>query len=62
MIDVIDVAVVDKDSEDVRWRRWQQQGRVDDARFRRNLKTVLVDVIGVVALGGAVWFALENLL
>ena len=50
-------APIDNDSEDARWRNWKQKGRVDDARFRRNLRTVLVDVAGVAALGGAVWFA-----
>ena len=44
-------------SEDERWRAWQYQGRYDDARFRRKLRTVLIDGAGVAAVAGAVWFA-----
>ena len=44
-------------SEDERWREWQYKGRYDDARFRRKLRTVLVDGAGVAAVAGAVWFA-----
>jgi hypothetical protein len=29
----------------------------DEARFRRRVRTVLVDLAGVVALGAALWFA-----
>ena len=49
----------DSDSADARWRQWTQQGRADEARFRRKMRTVLVDVFGVVALGGAAWFVFE---
>lgn len=47
----------DSESEDGRWRQWKRKGREEDARFRRRVRTVLVDVAGVVALGGALWFA-----
>jgi hypothetical protein len=45
------------ESEDSRWRQWKAKGRADDLRFRRLLKTVLVDVAAVVMIGGALWFA-----
>ena len=47
----------DSESEDGRWREWQRKGRDDDARFRRRLRAVVTDVIGVVAFGGALWLA-----
>jgi hypothetical protein len=45
------------ESEDARWRRWKAKGRADEARFRQKLRTVLVDVVGIAALGGAMWLA-----
>ena len=54
-MDVEVIAV--NESADARWRQWQAKGRADEARFRRSVKTVLVDVAGVVALGAALWFA-----
>ena len=47
----------DRESEDGRWREWKRKGREEDKRFRRRVRTVLVDVAGLVALGGALWFA-----
>ncbi len=52
-MDIMDVS----ESEDGRWREWKQKGRDEDARFQRRLRLVLGDVAGVVALGGALWFA-----
>jgi hypothetical protein len=49
-------ASTDSDSEDGRWREWKRKGRDEDARFRRRLRTVVVDVAGVLALAGALWF------
>lgn len=46
----------DSESEDGRWREWKRKGRDEDTLFRRRVRTVLVDVAGVVALGGALWF------
>jgi hypothetical protein len=43
--------------ENARWREWKRKGREEDARFRRIVRTVFVDVAGVGALGGALWFA-----
>ena len=53
MSNAIDVVM---ESEDSRWRQWKAKGRADDLRFRRALKTVLVDVAAVVTIGGALWF------
>lgn len=47
----------ESDSEDARWHQWKQKSRADDARFRQILKTILIDVGGAAALGGALWFA-----
>jgi hypothetical protein len=44
------------ESEDARWRQWKARGRADEARFRRRLKTVVIYVAAVAALGGALWF------
>ena len=62
MINAIDAvmlppAITASESEDLRWREWKRQGREDEARFRRTLRTVVVDVAGVAALVGALWFA-----
>jgi hypothetical protein len=46
-------------SADARWNQWKAKGRVDNARFRRRLKMVVVDLAAVIAFGGAVWFALQ---
>jgi hypothetical protein len=54
VIDVIDVS-----TDDARWRQWKAKGRADDVRFRRRVRTILVDVAGVVAFAGALWFALQ---
>ena len=43
--------------ENARWLEWKRKGREEDARFQRRLRTVLGDVAGVAALGGALWFA-----
>jgi hypothetical protein len=53
-----DVANADEISEDARWRRWKMKGRDDDARFQRRLKAVIINVAAVVAIGGALWFAI----
>ena len=53
MIDVI--AVTDKESEDARWQQWKAKGRADDARFKRRLKTVLIDGAGILVLCAALW-------
>jgi hypothetical protein len=45
------------DTEDARWLQWKAKGRADDERFRRRVRTVLVDLAGVVILGAALWFA-----
>jgi hypothetical protein len=51
--------VVDTDySDDARWRQWKSKGRDDDARFRRRLRMMIVDIAAVVAVAGAVWLAL----
>ena len=54
---VIDALGDAGDSEDARWRQWKAKGRDEDARFRQRLNRVLLDVAGVVALGGAFWLA-----
>jgi hypothetical protein len=54
VIDVIDVS-----TDDARWLQWQAKGRADDARFRRRVRTILVDVAGVIAFAGALWLALR---
>ena len=46
-----------EDSDEARWRQWKMKGRNDDARFRQRLKTVIVDLAAVVAVGSALWFA-----
>lgn len=45
-----------EDAEEVRWRRWKAKGRKDEARFRRRMKTVVVGIAAVVAVGGTLWF------
>ena len=50
----MEIAAVDLDA---RWREWQTKGRADEARFRRRLKTVMVDVAAFAAVAGALWFA-----
>ena len=50
-------ASTEGESEDGRWREWKRKGRDDETRFRRRLRTVFVDVAGVAAFGGALWFA-----
>ena len=57
MIDVIDAGI--KEAEDLRWREWKARGRADDVRFRRRLRTVVVDSAAVIALCGALWYALK---
>jgi hypothetical protein len=47
----------DRESEDGRWREWKRKGREEETQFRHTVRTVLVDVAGVVAVGGALWFA-----
>lgn len=56
---VIQPAIVDEASNDARWRAWQLKGREDEARFRRRLRTVLIDAAAVAALAGAVWFGFQ---
>lgn len=46
-------------TEDARWKQWKAQGRADDLRFGRRLRTILVDVVAAVAVGGALWFAFQ---
>ena len=60
MIDSIDrdIASVDGGSEDARWRQWKMKGRDDDARFQRRLRAVIINVAAIVAIGGALWFAI----
>lgn len=45
-------------SEALRWREWKARGRADDLRFHRKLKTVVVGLAAVAALG-ATWFAFQ---
>lgn len=63
-MDVMDAAIsnhigpVAAESEDTRWREWKRKGHDDDARFRRRLRTVVVDAAAIFALGGALWFGM----
>lgn len=52
-------AVAQPLSADARWNQWKAKGRAENARFRRRLKMVVVDLAAVIAFGGAVWFALQ---
>jgi hypothetical protein len=40
---------------EARWRQWQRKSREDDARFRRQVRTVALDAAAAAALGGALW-------
>ena len=57
----IETAVVEfagnEDPAEARWRQWKMKGRTDDARFRQRLKTVIIDLAAVAAIGGGLWFA-----
>ena len=52
-------AIVQPLPEGARWNQWKAKGRADDAKFRRRLRMVIIDVGAVVAFSGAVWFALQ---
>ena len=54
----VEVTSVDE-TEEVRWRQWKAKGRADDLRFRRTVRTVVVDGLAIIALGGAVWYGLQ---
>ena len=58
-MDVIAAGMSDQESEDLRWRQWKAKGREDHLRFRRKLRTVIVDGAAVAAFGGALWFAFQ---
>lgn len=52
----VDVAM---GAAELRWREWKAKGRADDLRFRRRLRTVVVDLVAVAAVGGAIWSAFQ---
>ena len=52
--------ITDDQSEDVRWENWKAKGRADDVRFQRRLRTVVIDVAAVIALGSAFWLAFQS--
>lgn len=56
---MIAAQAIELDPFDARWREWQQKGHDADARFRRRLKTVLIDVVAAVMLAGALWSLLN---
>ena len=52
-------SLVPMPSESERWDNWTAKGRADDVRFRHRLRMVAIDVAAVVALGAALWFAVQ---